>query len=340
MNNVKGKFIVLYGMNNLGKSTQAKLLVENLNKNGYKSLFIKYPIYDLFPTGQIINDYLRKNNPYFLTPREIQILYAFNRQHFEHNLKEKLQNGINVIAECYIGTGLAWGSSAGVDETFLRHINSHLIKEDLAFLFDGQRFFAATEKNHRFENDYFLSEKTEKNFKKLAAEFGWVKVNANEPIREIEKKLYKYTVEFLSNAFPPKTCLAPDFLALHEHNFKNKIEKRDPSKILVKRLSPLAKVPDSTNKYTYNLYAHDFYSVTSGKNVEFSTGIKIYLPENYIALITSLFGNFSCVLDSKFSDEIKISWRNSGDEIVHVSPGEKVGQVVFQKIADPLIEHI
>jgi thymidylate kinase/dUTPase len=330
MNNTKGKFIVLYGMNNLGKSTQASLLVDNLNKNGYRAEHVKYPIYDLLPTGQIINEYLRDGNPYLLTPREVQIIFALNRQHFEHDLKEKLKAGINIIAECYVGTGLAWGTASGVDEIFLKHLNSHLLKEDLAFFFDGRRFLESTEMKHRFENNYLLSEKTEKIYKRLATEFGWVRVDANEPIREIEKKLYKYAVEFINNAFIPKTCLAPDFLAL----------QRDPSKILVKRLSPLAKVPDSTNKYTYNLYSHDFYSVPSGKNVVFGTGIKIYLPENYIALITSIFGNFSCVLDSKFSDEIRISWHNSCAEIVHVSPGQKIGQVVFQKIVDPQIEHI
>ena len=33
-NHKKGKFIVLYGINNLGKTTQAKLLVKNLKNSG------------------------------------------------------------------------------------------------------------------------------------------------------------------------------------------------------------------------------------------------------------------------------------------------------------------
>ena len=43
--NKKGKFIVLYGNNNVGKSTQAKLLVEKLKEKGENVRYFKYPIY-------------------------------------------------------------------------------------------------------------------------------------------------------------------------------------------------------------------------------------------------------------------------------------------------------
>ncbi len=58
----KGKLIVFYGINNLGKSTQAELLVERIKQEGKKAQHIKYPIYELEPTGSMINRYLRQNN--------------------------------------------------------------------------------------------------------------------------------------------------------------------------------------------------------------------------------------------------------------------------------------
>jgi thymidylate kinase len=47
----RGKFIVLYGANNLGKSTQVELLVNNLRTLQHWKLThkVKYPIYDLDP---------------------------------------------------------------------------------------------------------------------------------------------------------------------------------------------------------------------------------------------------------------------------------------------------
>lgn len=189
--NSKGKFIVLYGINNLGKSTQAKLLVERLQKEGQQAEYIKYPIYDLKPSGPLINEYLRNGNPLNFTPRGIQLLYVLNRTQFETNLKAKLTEGIHVIAEDYVGTGIAWGMGGGVDEPFLKDLNVHLLKEDLAFLFDGKRFTEATEANHTHETNYVLTEKVRNAHLNLSKELGWQKINANLSIEEIHDQIWQ-----------------------------------------------------------------------------------------------------------------------------------------------------
>src|SRR3989338_7485375 len=109
MQNDRGKFIVFYGINNLGKTTQAKILVDKLKLHGLKAEYLKYPVYDIAPSGPILNNYLRQNNFYNLSAREIQIIYAFNRLQFEKTLVEKVAQGINIVAEDYTGTGLTWG---------------------------------------------------------------------------------------------------------------------------------------------------------------------------------------------------------------------------------------
>jgi thymidylate kinase len=55
----QGKFIAIYGINNIGKSTQTSLLVQQLLKNNIRVEFIKYPIYNLNPTGKKLNEILR-----------------------------------------------------------------------------------------------------------------------------------------------------------------------------------------------------------------------------------------------------------------------------------------
>lgn len=200
MNKYPGKLIVFYGINNLGKSTQAKLLVERLKANGYQSEYLKYPIYDLEPSGRMLNDYLRNANPFGLRSREAQIMYAMNRTQYQSELASKLKSGINVIAEDYKGTGIAWGLGAGVDEKFLKEINSHLIQEDLVFLFDGERFRQAIENNHKHENDEDLMTKVRWAHLKLREEYGWWKINANLAIEEIHEEIWAATRALLEGS--------------------------------------------------------------------------------------------------------------------------------------------
>lgn len=193
-----GKLIVLYGINNLGKSTQAKLLVERLNNDGQPAQYLKYPVYDLEPSGPLLNAYLRQGNPFSLSPREAQLLYTYNRLQYEPALKEKLSNGINIVAEDYIGTGLAWGIGAEVDESFLKTVNSPLLHEDIAFLFDGERFSDGIEAAHKHEQDNNLTTKVRDAHRKLGRERSWKSVNANDTIEHIHDFLYK-TVKSMLN---------------------------------------------------------------------------------------------------------------------------------------------
>lgn len=189
MNNKKGKLIVFYGINNLGKSTQAKLLVEKLNSLNFPTEYLKYPLYELSPSGKILNDYLRNNNPHQLSAREAQIIYTLNRTQYQNKLIEKLEEGINIIAEDYTGTGIAWGVGAGVDQKFLEEINNHLIKEDLAILFDGERFKKAIENNHKHEEDNEFSNQVRQVHLDLGKKFNWKKINANLSIEEIFQQI-------------------------------------------------------------------------------------------------------------------------------------------------------
>ena len=185
----KGKLIVLYGINNLGKTTQAKLLVKWLQSLGIKAEYLKYAIYDLKPSGPLLNGYLREGNPYALTPREFQLLQVLNRTQYEPTLLSKLESGTWIIAEDYVGTGIAWGTGAGLHQDFLEEINAHLVKEDLAFFFDGERFTSGIEKVHQHEQNEKLTQKVREIHQHLAQKLGWIPINANQSIEEIQSKL-------------------------------------------------------------------------------------------------------------------------------------------------------
>jgi thymidylate kinase len=187
----KGKFIVIYGINNLGKSTQSKLLVKAIKKAGKKAEYIKYPIYDSEPAGKLINEYLRKGNPQKFTPREFQLLHFIDRKKHEEILKNKLAKGINIIAEDYFGTAMAWGLATGVDLKFLEYLNGFILKEDAAFFLDGKRFREAEEKNHKHEENEKLMEKARKAHLKIGKKYDWQKIDVSLPLERKHEIIWR-----------------------------------------------------------------------------------------------------------------------------------------------------
>ena len=187
----KGKLIVLYGSNNLGKSTQAKLLVKNLNNKGYQTNYIKYPIYDLEPTGPQINEIIRGGKAQEISEEELQKIYSQNRLDYQEQLEEQLNSGINVVAEDYIGTGLAWGVTKGADLAVLEKQNEGLTKEDIMILLEGERFTEAKEEIHIHEQNDELMKKNRQVHLDLAKKYHWQIVPANGPIEEISASIWQ-----------------------------------------------------------------------------------------------------------------------------------------------------
>ena len=182
--------ITLYGINNIGKSTQAKKLVERLENEGKKVKYIKYPVYEIEPTGRFLNDFLRSGAAQKVSEEELQMWFTLNRYQFEPELKKMLAEGVIVIAEDYTGTGIAWGTTKGADTAWLEEINKHLIKEDLAILLDGERFGHAAEEGHLHESQNDLIEKCREIHLKLAEKYGWGKVDVVDGVDETAEALW------------------------------------------------------------------------------------------------------------------------------------------------------
>ncbi|MEI8343813.1 MAG: hypothetical protein WCF93_02605 [Candidatus Moraniibacteriota bacterium] len=185
----KGKFIAIYGINGIGKTTQVDLLVEYLKGKSKNASRLKYPVYDLEPEGPFIYKYLRE--PQFrseneLSTHDLQKKYAENRKRYEAVLNKRLSDGEWIVAEDYTGTGISWGLTWGGELAYLEEINQDLLKPDLEILMHGSRFLSAIEKDHRNEMD---SERITicKNFHELLADrCGWTKINAKQKIEKVQ----------------------------------------------------------------------------------------------------------------------------------------------------------
>ena len=233
-----GKFIAVYGINNIGKSTQTSLLVQKLVRAGIPVEYVKYPIYNLDPTGKMLNEILRgkekhsvqsiieffegtkvrrpnsKRKPAIafrrqpiaskkeirqhVTEEELQMWYSLNRYQFDPQIRKKLAGGTTIVAEDYTGTGLAWGAAKGADTDWLVSVNKFLQKPDLEILIDGERFLAGKEKVHLHESSDRLIAKARTSFLKLAKKNSWKIVNANREIDTVAEEIWKVVEPFLA----------------------------------------------------------------------------------------------------------------------------------------------
>lgn len=193
----RGFFITLYGVNNIGKSTQAKLLMSSLQKHGYKAVFLKYPIYDLEPTGPQLNKILREEGEQKLTELELQMLFTQNRKDYEDQLRKLLDEGNIVVAEDYTGTGIAWGVAKGVTLSAMELLNDKLLKEDLSILCVGPRHLSAREATHIHETDDELVKKVDAELLMLAKRYGWKTFVMKKRIQETADALWELVSNFL-----------------------------------------------------------------------------------------------------------------------------------------------
>lgn len=186
----QGKLINLLGINNLGKTTQVNRLKELIEGLGMTCKVLKYPVYDLEPTGPRITLATKKGNPEGLSSKELQELNSENKHDFEPTLIELLREYDYVIAEMYKGTSVAFGMGEGLSQDFLESLESDLYPEDFSILLDGQRFMEAKEDGHRFEEDSTKLDNIRQIHLLLAKERGWNIVNANQSQEKVTEDLW------------------------------------------------------------------------------------------------------------------------------------------------------
>ena len=181
-------FVAIYGINNIGKTTQVQLLKDRLSKQGRKVFTLKYPIYDIDPSGTFLHTVLRSRQQ-TLSEEELQMWFALNRYQFQTKLQHLLATYDIVIAEDYTYTAVAWGSCKGLNQDWIEQINDKLIQPDLEILITGERSLETVEKGHIHENQHELAEKVSTKLKQLAQNKSWKIVERQSEIEQTHKLL-------------------------------------------------------------------------------------------------------------------------------------------------------
>jgi dTMP kinase len=191
---MQGKLITLYGINNIGKTTHAKRLVKRLNDDGQKAVYVKYPVYELEPTGPFINGVLRGGEQK-VSEDELQMWFVLNRYQNIAEVERLLSEGYMVIAEDYTGTGIAWGVAKGLELEWLESLNKHLRKEDFSILFEGERDKRAMEDGHVHEQNDELVERCRVVHSELAEKYGWRRLQVQPTIEETAEILWDMVID-------------------------------------------------------------------------------------------------------------------------------------------------
>lgn len=195
---MKGKFIVLYGINNIGKTVQSRRLVANLKKLGKKTVYLKYPVYSLKPSGPMIDQILRSGKKQRISEEELQIWFVLNRYQFQPTIFKWLKEGKTIVAEDYVGTGIAWGVAKGAKMKTLENMNKFLVQEDLGILMEGKRKMSSKEKGHLHEEQHHLVMRCAKVFRRLAKKHRWKRVKVSMDKDETERRIQEIIARELS----------------------------------------------------------------------------------------------------------------------------------------------
>ena len=135
----KSLFISFEGIDGCGKSTQAKILSEELKNLGYNSIILREPGSSII--SEKIRNILLHNHLKKISHKTEALLMAASRaQLVEEVIKVKLKQDIIVIADRYIDSTIAYqGGGRGLEIKTLHQLNNFATDNlipDLTFLID------------------------------------------------------------------------------------------------------------------------------------------------------------------------------------------------------------
>jgi len=190
MTTVGSRFIVFEGTHGSGKTTQAELFKNYLDDQGIAAIYTKEPYLD--DLKKIIDKYSYIDNE--ISSYILLYLHAADRFAHIKYIKDKLENGINVIADRYLLSSCVYQQIQGIPLSLIEQTNFFCIEPDLTFIFDvplSERRERLS-KSGRLRNTIFLNDEAmrleDKLYKKIhnRYEIIWRNIKLVDGRNEIE----------------------------------------------------------------------------------------------------------------------------------------------------------
>ena len=115
---MRGKFIVIEGLDGCGKSTQVSLLQQRLQQEGIAYRFIHFPMLNQGAYGTLIAEFLRGEFGTLeeVHPKLVALLFANDRLEHVRKIREWLDEGCCVLADRYVASNIAFQCAKLKDE--------------------------------------------------------------------------------------------------------------------------------------------------------------------------------------------------------------------------------
>ncbi len=158
----RGVLIVLDGIDGAGKTTQAKKLLEKLQKEGFDAVYLREPSDSKW--GREIKR--KAAHPDSLSPeRELDLFQKDRRENVKMNIKPSLEKKKIIVLDRYYFSTVAYQGARGIDPMSIQKMNeSFAVKPDLVFILDidPRDGLKRIEKNRKkkdllFEQEDYLS---------------------------------------------------------------------------------------------------------------------------------------------------------------------------------------
>lgn len=187
----QGKLIVIDGIDQSGKRTQAELLARKIRHHGSSCAIWSFPAYHTL-LGRRLRAYLvGKERP---NMRVVHLLYAANKWEVAAKISEQRTRGIVVIANRYSPSNLAYGVAHGLSLQWLTTLEADLPKPDQIFILDvpvKTSFRRKTRRRDRHEDDAAYLNRVRRTYLRLAKEQNWTIVNGESTPPVVHSRIWK-----------------------------------------------------------------------------------------------------------------------------------------------------
>jgi len=195
----KGAFICIEGLDASGKTTQARRLVRELRRKGFKAVYTTEP--SPGEIGKFIRTYIlqRKRR----VPIAVEaLLFAVDRvDHLEQRVKPALQEGKIVVSDRYVYSSLAYQGAAGLDLNWIEEINRSVVTPDLAIYIDVPPEVAVKRiKGKRSVMERLrVQRKVREVYLKFVEDGRLIRVDGNRSKDEVERDILAIVLDFLKD---------------------------------------------------------------------------------------------------------------------------------------------
>ena len=203
---LRGKFIVVEGVDGVGKSTQVALVARALGGLGLAVVATREP--GGSELGEKVRDLL--NNETGISPiAECLLMSSARAQHCADLIAPALTRGDWVISDRFTGSFYAYqGYGRGVDLQTLRTLSelaTGALEPDLVVLLSagGSEGYRDLDLSDRFESlGYSFYQRVREGFIELAREPKWVSVDSHGPVDEITQRIVSVIVAHFAIPVP------------------------------------------------------------------------------------------------------------------------------------------